>query len=56
LTLKKFFVRGVVYQEQDSDDFSLAHRDIISDDRIEQLRNTVRLFRELGLNVIYVCE
>jgi hypothetical protein len=51
----EFLVRGVVCQVNDSDDFSPAGRDLISDDRLVQLRNDVHLFQELGLNSIYIC-
>ena len=55
LTWSEFFVRGVVYQEHDSVDCSLAGRDVISDDHLEQLRHDLLLFRELGVNAVYVC-
>lgn len=44
-----------MYQYHDSDDFSLAGRDVISDDHLEQLQHDLRLFQELGVNAIYVC-
>lgn len=45
-----------MYQEHDSDDFSLGGRDLISDDRLGQLQHDIRLFQELGVNTIYICE
>lgn len=45
-----------MYQDHDSDDFSLGGRDLISDDRLGQLQHDIRLFQELGVNTIYVCE
>ncbi|KAJ4355229.1 hypothetical protein N0V95_003124 [Ascochyta clinopodiicola] len=43
----KFFVRGVVYQVPDI-------QDPISDARLPQLRHDVALFKELGLNTLFV--
>lgn len=49
LTNEKFYVRGVVYQ--------LSHHlgDPICDERLEGLAQDVALFKELGINTIYVC-
>jgi len=51
----KFLVRGVVYQAHNNDDFSLAGRDMLKDDCLAQLQHDVGLFKELGINTIYVC-
>jgi hypothetical protein len=56
LTMHKFFVKGVVYQANHSDDFSLWGRDLISDDRLAQLEDDVHLFQELGINTILICK
>jgi hypothetical protein len=45
---KKFLVRGVSYQVPGT-------QDPISDDRLPQLEQDVLLFKELGLNTIYIC-
>jgi hypothetical protein len=47
--LKKFIIRGVVYQPQGTDD-------PISDDHLPQLEHDVLLFKELGLNTLYICK
>lgn len=44
----KFFIRGVVYQIPDM-------QDPISDARLPQLRHDISLFKELGLNTLFVC-
>lgn len=44
----KFFVRGVVYQVPNL-------QDPISDARLPELRHDIKLFKELGLNTLYVC-
>lgn len=50
LTLKaKFFVRGVAYQVNST-------LDPISDDRLAELKNDILLFKELGLNTLFVCK
>jgi hypothetical protein len=48
LMLDQFFVRGVTYQVPDL-------QDPISDARLPQLRHDVELFKELGLNTLFVC-
>ena len=55
LTLCKFFVKGVVYQANHSDDFTPGGRDLISDDRLAQLQHDVHLFQELGINTLLIC-
>lgn len=55
LTLCKFLAKGVVYQGNHSDDFSPGGRDLISDDRFEQLQHDVQLFQELGINILLIC-
>jgi len=44
---ERFFVRGVTYQVPDL-------QDPISDARLPQLRHDVELFKELGLNTLFV--
>jgi hypothetical protein len=44
----KFFVRGVAYQVR-------SVFDSISDDRLPQLKHDITLFKELGLNTLFVC-
>ncbi|XPS73877.1 hypothetical protein M3J09_006010 [Ascochyta lentis] len=44
---ERFFVRGVVYQVPDM-------HDPISDARLPQLRHDIALFKELGLNTLFV--
>lgn len=52
--MNKFFVRGVVYQS--SGDWQQGEvNDPISDDRLPQLEQNVRLFKELGINTLYIC-
>lgn len=54
LIMNKFFVRGVVYQS--SGDWQQGEvNDPISDDRLPQLEQNVRLFKELGINTLYIC-
>ena len=48
-------MRGVVYQAHNDDDFSLAGRDMLQESRLSQLQHDVELFKELGVNTIYVC-
>lgn len=54
----KFLVRGVVYQ---ADDFERHQNgingqiDMVNDERLERLGHDIELFKELGLNTIYVC-
>jgi hypothetical protein len=48
-------VRGVVYQAYDNDDSSLAGRDMLQESRLPQLQYDVGLFKELGVNTIYIC-
>lgn len=48
LTRAKFFVRGVVYQVSGT-------QDPISDVRLPQLKQDILLFKELGLNTLFVC-
>ncbi|EFQ89199.1 hypothetical protein PTT_14628 [Pyrenophora teres f. teres 0-1] len=43
----KFFVRGVAYQVRST-------LDPISDDRLAELKNDILLFKELGLNTLFV--
>ncbi|KAL6708206.1 hypothetical protein ACN47E_003390 [Coniothyrium glycines] len=47
---RRFCVRGVVYQ----DHAASGPRDLISDESVAQLRHDITLFKELGLNTIYV--
>jgi hypothetical protein len=56
LTLRKFLVKGVVYQANHSDDFSPWGRDLISDDRLAQLEDDIHLFQELGINTVLICK
>jgi hypothetical protein len=51
----KFLVRGVVYQAYNNDDFSLAGRDLLKDECLDQLQHDLRLFEELGINTLYIC-
>jgi hypothetical protein len=44
----KFFVRGVAYQVPDM-------QDPISSARLPQLKLDITLFKELGLNTLFVC-
>ena len=53
--LCKFIVKGVVYQANNSDDFSPGGRDLISDDSLAQLQHDVHLFQELGINTLLIC-
>lgn len=48
LTGVQFFVRGVAYQNPNI-------QDPISDARVPQLKNDIKLFKELGLNTLFVC-
>ncbi|KAA8618517.1 1 3-beta-glucanosyltransferase [Pyrenophora tritici-repentis] len=43
----KFFIRGVAYQVDSA-------RDPISDDRLAELKHDILLFKELGLNTLFV--
>lgn len=52
----KFLVRGVVYQANNSDDFSLAGRDLLKDECLAQFQHDLELFKELGVNTLYVCK
>lgn len=45
----KFIVRGVAYQVRDT-------QNPIADDRLPELERDVALFKELGLNTVYVCK
>jgi hypothetical protein len=47
--LAKFIVRGVAYQVRHT-------RDPIADDCLPRLEHDVALFKELGLNTLYVCK
>jgi hypothetical protein len=50
LTLEtKFIVRGVAYQVRST-------LDPISDDRLTELKDDILLFKELGLNTLFVCK
>jgi hypothetical protein len=51
----KFLVRGVVYQAYNNDDFSLAGRDLLKDECLAQLQHDIVLFKELGINTLYIC-
>lgn len=51
---ERFFVKGVVYQANHSDDFSPGGRDLISDDRLAQLQHDVQLFQELDINTLLI--
>jgi hypothetical protein len=51
----KFLVQGVVYQAYNNDDFSLAGRDLLKDECLAQLQHDVGLFKELGINTLYIC-
>jgi hypothetical protein len=44
-----------VYQAYDNDDSSLAGRDMLQESRLPQLQHDVGLFKELGVNTIYIC-
>jgi hypothetical protein len=48
-------VRGIVSQDYNNNDFSLAGRDLLQDDRLAQLQHEVDLFKELGVNTLHVC-
>lgn len=52
LTEEHFMIRGVVYQDYEQP----PPVDAIADDRLSQLRHDIELFRELGLNAIFVCQ
>jgi hypothetical protein len=52
----KFLVRGVVYQANNNDDFSLAGRDLLKDESLAQFQHDLELFKELGVNTLYVCK
>jgi hypothetical protein len=52
----KFLVRGVVYQANNNDDFSLAGRDLLKDESLAQFQHDLDLFKELGINTLYVCK
>lgn len=59
---EKFFVRGVVYQLYRNygavDPISnerLSQLDPISDERLPQLEHDILLFKELGVNTLFVC-
>ncbi|KAI5240045.1 hypothetical protein E4T43_06392 [Aureobasidium subglaciale] len=43
-----FIIRGVTYQVRET-------RDPISDDFLPRLKRDVELFKELGLNTLFVC-
>jgi hypothetical protein len=53
---QKFLVRGVVYQSHEQGPFTLEGRDLMESDRLAQLRHDVGLFKELGVNTVYVCK
>jgi len=56
--LAEFVARGVVYQ---ADSFEVDQAggngqiDMVNDGRLPRLRHDIELFKELGLNAIYVC-
>ena len=52
----KLLVRGVVYQANNNDDFSLAGRDLLKDESLAQFQHDLELFKELGVNTLYVCK
>jgi hypothetical protein len=52
----KFLMRGVVYQANNNDDFSLAGRDLLKDESLAQFQHDLELFKELGVNTLYVCK
>ncbi|CAD0110411.1 unnamed protein product, partial [Aureobasidium uvarum] len=52
-TKEQFFVRGVVYQPEDKLQRGVIN-DPISDDRILELKQNIVLFKELGINTIYI--
>lgn len=54
LTMIKFFVRGVVYQPRGDEQQGLTN-DPIADDRLPELEQSVELFKELGINTLYIC-
>ena len=54
LIMNKFFVRGVVYQPREDWQRGVIN-DPISDDRILELEQSVELFKELGINTLYIC-
>ena len=37
-------------------DYTLAGRDVLADDRLAQLKEDICLFKELGINTVYVCK
>ncbi|KAI5206393.1 hypothetical protein E4T39_02407 [Aureobasidium subglaciale] len=51
---ERFFVRGVVYQPSRQDDSRDDINDPLSDDRIQELQQSIPLFTELGLNTLYI--
>lgn len=54
LIMNKFFIRGVVYQTSGDWQQGIVN-DPISDDRLPQLEQNVQLFKELGINTLYIC-
>lgn len=56
----QFLIRGVVYQSYDrpvtANSSRTALDDDIADDRLGQLEHDVGLFKELGVNAIFVCQ
>jgi len=48
-------VRGIVSQDYNNHDFSLAGRDLLQDDRLAELQHEVDLFKELGVNTLHIC-
>jgi hypothetical protein len=52
--MNKFFVRGIVYQPRGDWQQGVIN-DPISDDRILELEQNVVLFKELGINTVFIC-
>jgi hypothetical protein len=44
-----------MYQSRENEDFSLAGRDLLKDDRLAQMQHDVGRFKELGINTVNVC-
>lgn len=44
-----------MYQSHEEGPFTLEGRDLMKHDHLAQLQHDVGLFRELGVNTVYVC-
>ena len=51
----KFLVRGVVYQPSEQP-MPNGPIDPIADDRLDRLKHDIALFKDLGINTIFVCK